>query len=105
MEDICLVYVPVPGKEEAERIAETIVAMRLAACVNISSGITSIYRWEGKMQKDSECVMIFKTKASLADELEDEIKKLHSYACPCVLSIPVHRVNEEYKKWVNEETK
>jgi len=105
VDEIYLVYVPVSGMEEAEIISDAMVTRRLAACANISSDIMSIYHWEGKVHKDKECVIIFKTKASLLEELEAEIKKQHSYECPCISAIPVHKVNEEYKKWVNEETK
>jgi len=102
---IYMIYIPVSNKEEAAAIANRIVSMRLAACANIIDNITSVYWWEDKLQKEEEAVLILKTKESLLEELEGEIKKLHSYTCPCISVIPIIRANEEYVKWVNGETK
>lgn len=104
MEKLYMVYSPVSGKEEAEKIAEIIISEHLAACANIADKVSSIYQWDGKVQRDTEALLILKTKESLLEKLENKIKELHSYECPCIASLPVYRVNEEYAKWVEKET-
>lgn len=103
--ELRIVYVTVSGKEEAERIAKELVSRKLAACVNIYDGVTSIYRWEGKEQKDTEATLFIKTKNSLLPEIKKTVKELHSYSCPCVVAVPIVYSDEEYAKWVMNETK
>ncbi|MFH1836495.1 MAG: divalent-cation tolerance protein CutA [Candidatus Omnitrophota bacterium] len=102
MEKLYMIYVPVSSKKEAERIAEGVISKRLAACANIIENIGSVYWWEGTIKKDKETLLIFKTKGSLLDRAEKEIKKLHSYECPCIACLPIDRVNEEYAEWVEK---
>jgi periplasmic divalent cation tolerance protein len=105
MEELIIVYVTASNKEEAVKIGEGVVKKRLAACANIVDNLTAIYRWEGEVQKDNEAVLLLKTKSSLFPELEKEIKELHSYSCPCIIGIPLSRVNSEYAEWVVDGTK
>ncbi len=105
MSDLCMIYVTAPSKKEAEEISEKLVSERLAACVNIFDGVKSIYRWEGRLEKSEEAVLIIKTKHALAPEIEKRIKELHSYSCPCIEVVPVEGASEEYAKWVAGETK
>jgi periplasmic divalent cation tolerance protein len=100
----CMIYVTASGREEAEKIADGLVSAKLAACVNIYDGVTSIYRWEGKKQKDTECALIIKTKQSLFSEAAKKVKELHSYSCPCILCMDVSEADESYAKWIAEET-
>ncbi|UCB57282.1 MAG: divalent-cation tolerance protein CutA [Candidatus Omnitrophota bacterium] len=99
------VYITAKNKEEARKIGKELVASRLAACVNIIDNMNSIYRWEGKIQDDNEAVLIAKTKESLMDELIEKVKSLHSYSCPCVISLPVLNGNKDYLAWLAKETK
>jgi periplasmic divalent cation tolerance protein len=103
-EEFCLVYMTAGSKDEAERIAETLVEERLAACVNLIAGMTSIYRWEGKIARDEEVVMIAKTRRDLVDDLTQRVKALHSYDIPCVVSIPIGAGNNEFLEWIKQET-
>lgn len=89
-------YVPCKDKKEAEKIATYLVNKKLIACANIFP-ITSIYGWKGKTTKDSEYVLIAKTKKNV----EEEIKKLHSYETQCILRMKV-KANKEYERWVDE---
>src|SRR4051794_25236531 len=77
-----LIYSTFPSPEAAAAVGEELVAARLAACVNILPGMTSIYRWEGAIARDSEAVMIIKTRASLAVRVMETVKAGHSYANP-----------------------
>jgi periplasmic divalent cation tolerance protein len=97
-----IVFVTTPTSEEANRIAEALVAQRLAACVNIIPAIQSIYRWEGKVTRDQESLMIIKTTDERYTELERVVKELHSYSTPEVVALRIERGSEQYLKWLRE---
>ena len=102
MSNALIVLVTAPNIEEASRIADALVGGRLAACVNIVSGIESVYRWEGRVARDSETLMIIKTTDERYAELEVQIKALHSYTTPEVIAIRIERGSEAYLKWLGE---
>ena len=77
-----LIYSTFPSPEEAERIGGALVDRALAACVNIFPGMTAIYVWEGKRQREGETAMLIKTRAALAAEVVAEARKLHPYTNP-----------------------
>lgn len=97
-----IVLVTAPNVEEASRIADALVGGRFAACVNIVSGVVSVYRWEGKVARDSEVLMVIKTTAERYAELEEQVKALHSYTTPEVIAINIERGSEAYLKWLGE---
>lgn len=99
-----LVYSTFPSLEAAEAAGRELVEGRLAACVNILPGMTSIYRWEGAIARDAEVVMIVKTRASLADPLIDAMKALHTYTNPALVVVPILGGSAEYLRWLDEET-
>src|SRR5260370_11927153 len=75
--------------KEARRIARTVVSKRLAACVNISlSPVESFYTWKGKLEKAREYLLVMKTTAKRLAELEEELKRLHSFAVPDFITVP-----------------
>ena len=82
----CIIYITTGSREEAESIGRLLVSEELVACVNIFNGMTSIYRWKGELQHDSETMMIAKTTVDNVDALTQRVKNLHSYDCPCVVS-------------------
>ncbi|MFC1584154.1 divalent-cation tolerance protein CutA [Fibrobacterota bacterium] len=92
------------SQEEASRMARTLVEEKLAACVNIIPGMKSIYRWKGKLEEGAETVVIAKTRESLAAQLTERVKSLHSYECPCVVSIPIQSGNGAFLDWIGSET-
>ncbi len=100
-----VVYITVPNEEEAARIARALVEARLAACVNILKDIRSIYSWQGKIEDESEVLMIVKTKKSLFKVLSAKVKKLHSYTVPEIIALPIIEGLEDYLKWLKETTK
>lgn len=100
-----LVYVTVPTREEALKIGRTVVAERWAACANVLAGITSFYWWEQSLQEDAESVLILKTRSDLVAALTERIKELHSYACPCVVALPIHGGNAAFLDWIGGETR
>lgn len=100
-----LVYMTVRDRKEALQIAEEVVRERLAACANILSQMTSIYEWQGKLQTEEECVVILKTHESRVSWLTERLCELHSYDCPCVVSVPIAGGNNTFLEWVREQTR
>lgn len=100
-----LVYVTAADEDEARRIGRELVESRLAACVNIIGGMKSMYWWDGAVRDDNEAVLIAKTTEALVPELIEKIKKLHSYDCPCIVSLPILDGNPDFLKWIEDETK
>jgi len=99
-----LIYSTFPSPEAAETAGQKLVAARLAACVNILPGMTSIYRWEGAIARDSEAVMIIKTRAGLAVRAIEFVKAGHSYANPALVMLPILGGSADYLRWLEEET-
>jgi periplasmic divalent cation tolerance protein len=104
MERAVFVYTTWPSTVEAEKAGRALVERRLAACVNILPGMISHYRWEGKLERGEEAVMIVKTRASLAAAVERAVKELHSYTTPAILVIPLESVEQGYFRWLMAET-
>ncbi len=105
MDRAVFVYTTYPSAVEAEKAGRTIVHKRLAACANILPGMVSHYWWENTVERAEEAVVLFKTRASLADAVRDAIKESHSYATPGIVVIPLESVEPTYLKWMMAETK
>ena len=102
---INFIYMTTGSKDEAKKIGEELVASRLAACVNILDNMNSFYRWDGEIQNDTEVVMIAKTTEDRTPELVEKVKSMHSYDCPCIVSLPVLGGHQPYLDWIAEEVK
>lgn len=100
-----LVYVTASSREEAFKIARTVVEERLAACANVFQPITSLYWWEGKVQEEGETSFLLKTRADLVEALTQRVRALHSYTCPCVVALPVAAGNPAFLSWIDNETR
>ncbi len=105
MEELCMVYMTASGYEEARKIADELISMKLAACANIIGDVESIYWWQGEKETSVEAAVLLKTKKSLFPEIEETIKKLHSYSCPCILAYPVAASSKDYAEWIESQTK
>jgi periplasmic divalent cation tolerance protein len=103
MSDIALLHATFPGRSEAERIAEAVLAERLAACVNILVPCVSIYRWQDAIERGEEVPALFKTTPELASQLRARIEALHSYDLPVVEVWPV-AASQAVRDWVADET-
>ena len=97
------VYMTASSNKEAQKIGKALVESRLAACVNILDNMQSIYRWEEKVQQDAEVVLIAKTTDNLVAQLIDKVKSLHSYDCPCIVSLPLSDGYPPFLDWVRAE--
>jgi periplasmic divalent cation tolerance protein len=100
--DINWVYITAANKAEARSIGKILIEERLAACVNIFDGVNSLYMWEGKLQDDKEVVMVAKTTAARMPALIDRVKTVHSYDCPCIVSLPLTDGNPDFLNWIKE---
>tara|TARA_R110002124_G_scaffold134495_4_gene297283 strand:+ start:19539 stop:19874 length:336 start_codon:yes stop_codon:yes gene_type:complete len=102
-----LLYITTETKEEASSIGKKIIENDLAACVNIIPGMSSIYKWEGKIEQASETILIVKTHTSKIQALTDFVLKNHSYDCPCVISLNIaeDEGNQDYLNWLFKESK
>lgn len=99
-----VIYSTFPTPEEAERVGGVLVDRGLAACVNILPAMTSIYVWQGKRHRETEAVMIIKTRASLAENVIAETKALHPYDNPALLVLPVSGGAEAFCRWIADQT-
>ena len=93
------------SRAEGEKIARGLLRSRVAACINVVPGVTSLYWWKGKQERAREVLLVIKTSAARIPQLIREVKRLHSYTVPEVLALPVLAGNPEYLKWVREETR
>lgn len=102
--DQCLlVLTNLPDRETALKLAQSLIGKRLAACVNVLDGCTSVYRWQEEVQTDAEVPVLIKTCASRFVPLKDEILALHPYELPEVIALPVEAGHEPYLAWVRAE--
>lgn len=99
-----LIYSTFPSAAEAERVGGVLVDRGLAACVNIFPGMTAIYVWDGKRQRESEAAMLIKTRATLADAVVAEARKLHPYVNPALIVLPVEGGSEDFLRWIADQT-
>jgi periplasmic divalent cation tolerance protein len=103
MSEIRLVYITAKDKAEALALGRSLVEARLAACANVLEGMTSVYRWQGKLEEASEVVLIAKTESRLVRELVAAVQKEHSYDIPCALVLPVVEGAGPYMNWLSGE--
>lgn len=105
MTEYRLAMVTAGSQEEADRIAEALVEERLAACVNLLPGITSVYRWQGKVERDPEVKLFIKTRAERCPALIQRVRELHSYEVCEVTVLPILDGNPDYLGWIGEQTR
>ena len=98
------VYITCKDVKEAKLIATHLLEKKLIACVNIFP-VTSLFRWQGKVVEESEAALLCKARKEHFDRIREEVRQLHSYEIPCIVALPWHGSDEEFRKWVEEETK
>ncbi|MBF0215704.1 MAG: divalent-cation tolerance protein CutA [Candidatus Omnitrophica bacterium] len=102
--EICIVYVTTRDKDEALKISRHLTEKKLIACANIFDGILSVYEWEGRLLEEKEAVIVMKTRKELFADVEKEIKTVHSYTTPCIVSIPMTSASGDFAEWVMNQT-
>lgn len=105
MPETLLVITTLPDAESAERLAASLVEGGLAACVNIGPPVSSVYRWEGQLQRGTERMLTIKTTAARYAELEQAIVDGHPYELPEVIALPIAEGLKEYLAWIETCTK
>src|SRR5215813_7627727 len=104
MEPILLVFTNAPDREAAQELADGLVSARLAACVNVLTECTSVYRWKGAVETACEIPMLIKTRAALFAEVKAFIVEHHPYEVPEVIALPVAEGSSSYLEWLVEQT-
>jgi periplasmic divalent cation tolerance protein len=98
-------FVTCKDARQARRLAEALVRDRLAACVNVVPGLTSIYAWKGRIERARECLLIIKSRAALSRRLAARVKALHTYELPEVVTIRIASGHPDYLAWVRASTR
>jgi periplasmic divalent cation tolerance protein len=99
-EDAIVVFMTAPNGEEATRLADLLIGAHLAACVQILPEMESVYRWEGKIERESEVLILAKTTTAKFADLEREVRALHSYQTPEIIAVPVVAASSPYLAWL-----
>ena len=100
-----LVMTTLPADAEASTFAQALVDARLAACVNLLAPMESIYRWEGRVDREPERQLLIKTSRDRLAALWDRVRDLHPYDVPEFLVLPIVEGNPAYLRWVGESTR
>jgi periplasmic divalent cation tolerance protein len=87
---------------DAQRIGRALVERRLAACVNVVPGVTSIYAWKGSVTTDSELLLVIKTRREKLDEVRSALLELHPYEVPELIALPIEGGHEAYLEWIED---
>jgi periplasmic divalent cation tolerance protein len=103
-EEFVVVLTTLPLDMDASAFARALVDERLAACVNIHSPMTSVYRWQGRLEEDGERQLTIKTTRARLEALQDRIRALHPYDVPEFVVIPIVDGSSDYLGWVVEST-
>ena len=104
MDEVVIIFTNLPDREAAVALAQALVAKRLAACVNVLSECTSVYRWKGAVENAREVPVLVKTRAACYAEVEAAIRSLHPYELPEIIAVPVVRGFDGYLRWIADET-
>ena len=100
--DYCIVLSTCPDQASAEALATRLVESKLAACVNVVPGITSIYQWKGKTEKGQELLLVIKSKPDVFESVKNAILEQHPYELPEIISIPLLNGFSNYFSWIDE---
>ncbi|OKH89964.1 hypothetical protein LF95_08770 [Thalassospira sp. TSL5-1] len=98
-----MAYVTVPDMDCARKIARSALGARLAACANILPSMTSVYEWNGEVEEASETVLLLKTEKQIFSKLQAHVLDIHPYDTPCVLEVPLGRINDGYAAWLHQQ--
>ena len=101
--DYIVVFITANGTEEAQKIAQSLLKGRRAACINIIPEVDSHFWWEDKLDSASESLLVIKTRASLLPEIVDSVKKMHSNTVPEIIALPIIGGNQDYLDWIDNE--
>lgn len=95
-----LVFCTCENEPQGMQMGEALVGERLAACVNLLPPIQSIYRWQGRIEKAGEVLLLIKTTREQFPALRDRIQQLHTYETPEIIAVPITDGSEKYLSWL-----
>ncbi len=98
--DFAIILTTASAVEEGQSIANTLVEKQLAACVNIIPNISSVYRWEGQIQSETEVLLLIKTTKDLEAKVYREVQNVHSYDTPELITLPITNGSDAYLDWM-----
>jgi len=104
-EKYIIVLVTAADDDEARLIAKVLLEQKMAACVNIMSGIVSLFWWQDKIDQAGESLLVIKTGRSLLDEVVALVKEMHSYENPEIIALPVAGGSSRYLDWIDKEVR
>jgi periplasmic divalent cation tolerance protein len=104
-DEAIVVLMTAANGEEAARIADMLIGAHLAACIQILPEMESVYRWKGKIERQAEILLLAKTLRSKFDDLEREVRALHSYETPEIIALPIVAASSPYLEWLNASLK
>ncbi len=99
-----IVLTTIPSDADGAGFGQSLVSERLAACVNVLPAMESVYRWEGRVEQESERQVVIKTSRDRLPELWDRVRDLHPYEVPEDVVVPIIDGNDAYLRWVGEST-
>ncbi|HEY9524272.1 MAG TPA: divalent-cation tolerance protein CutA [Thermopolyspora sp.] len=102
MAEYLQVQTTVESEAEGARLARSIVEARLAACVQVTGPVSSVYRWQGEVEETEERQLFIKTAVDRFPELEAHINAYHSYDTPEIIAVPITG-STEYLEWISQE--
>jgi len=100
-DEAIVVFMTAASGEEAARLADMLIGAHLAACVQILPEMESVYRWQGKVERQAETLLLAKTTRSKFEELEREVRALHSYETPEIIALPIVAGSSPYLEWLS----
>lgn len=98
------VYATFPNAEEATALAEGLVKAGLVACANVIPGLTSVYIWEGKLEREPEVAVLMKTRRALVSQVAAALREGHSYENPAIVVLPIIGGSADYLAWILSQT-
>jgi len=104
-EECIIVLVTAADDDEARLIARVLLEQKKAACVNIVSGVVSLFRWQGKTEQTNESLLVIKTSQPLLAEVMALVKEMHSYENPEIIALPVIGGSSQYLDWIDKEVR
>ncbi len=96
-----VVLVTTATREEAEKIMSHLLEQKLIACANIIGPVSSLFWWKGKINRQSEFLVLMKTRSSLFEKLARTIKQMHSYEEPEIIAVPITKGEQSYLNWLS----
>jgi periplasmic divalent cation tolerance protein len=102
MDSARIALITAPDREVAQALAVALVEARLAACVNLVSGVESIYRWQGRVERASEVLLLVKTTRERVTAIEALLARQHPYEVPELIALEPAHVEEKYRRWLED---